>query len=155
MCLWDHLGWTQVLLFLSERKQKENVNLVKKTTSRQIPSLLSAGMMAFMRRCRQKTVCKSSLWSQDPLSLSVQRSRHQLWASVRPAPAPPRPRHMGWRSIFQQLSVQIHEGLVYVTHYGTARSPVWAQQYRHRLLPVAERDAGALRREATQNSQQQ
>lgn len=74
----------------------------------------------------------------------------------RPCPAAPqRTECTHWRSIFQQVSVQIHVGLVNVARYGTQRSPVWAQQHRHRLLPVAEGDAGALRRETREDSEQE
>lgn len=63
-----------------------------------------------------------------------------------PCPTPGTERTDPW-SVFQQVSVQIHEGLINVTCYGTQRSPVWAQQHWHRLLPVAEGDTGALRGE--------
>lgn len=51
-----------------------------------------------------------------------------------------------WRSIFQQISVQIHEWFIDVARYGTQRSPVWTQQHWYSLLPVAEWDTGALKK---------
>lgn len=101
---------------------------------------LSTVMTASMRRYGQQT----------GESLDPERSHKNTWRGrIRGVWAtgghrPPAPPPAGG-SIFQQVPVQIYEGLVNVTHNGTARSSVRGQKYWHRLLPVAERDAGALR----------
>lgn len=75
------------------------------------------------------------------------------WPSARSHPQYTECTH--WRSILQQVSVQIHEGLINVACYGTRRSPVWAQQHRHRLLPVAEGNTGALQMESRKDWEQE
>ncbi|KAG9330188.1 hypothetical protein JZ751_026992 [Albula glossodonta] len=47
-------------------------------------------------------------------------------------------------ALLWRLRLQLSVCLVYVAADGAGRAMVWTQQHRHRLLPVAERDAGAL-----------
>lgn len=88
-------------------------------------------------------------WARLSPALGVHAPRYPL-----PCPHPQNTTCTSCRSVFQQVPVQIHEGLVDVARYGTKRSPVRAQQHWHRLLPVAKGDTGALGRESRQETGQ-
>lgn len=141
------LGWAY--RFPPTSFEEEDGNLARRWQPGKLGPLTSV-ITASMRRYRQQTgeslhpECShkatgrlSSVESSPALGVHAP-------CDPLPCPTPSALSAQHWRSIFQQVSVQIHEGLINVARYGAQRSPVWAQQHWHRLLPVAEGDTGAV-----------